>query len=206
MINDWVWLGCLLGAASSAYVYLPEQPLGFAFPNINGELSVRPTMGRVAAFLLGRWVGNLALALIMGWLSVWLSGPLALRLVFSASALFSVFLLLLALGANSPELDLARWTDPSKLSLPTPILGFLAAGLFVSTTIMALLISLGCSDPIQRFIFFSNFFLGNTLLTLPLLLNIKVSKAPVFQGIVRLIAGGCAVLVFARSIVNLLKL
>jgi len=90
-MNTPMLLGLLLGASAAMYAYLHPAGLGFGFPNINGEFAVRPTLARVAGFLLGRWLGFLIAGMVLGWVAE-VSGLLGLRLGLASAALFSLFI------------------------------------------------------------------------------------------------------------------
>jgi hypothetical protein len=186
-------LGLLLGAALSSYMYLHPKALGFSFPSIHGELAVRPTFGRILIYLLGRWLGYGLLGILFGWLGSWLVNPVWDRLAISAAGFFGIFMLLFVVMVNSPECPIGLWSDPGQTSLPLFTKGLLSTGIVLAPTVIG-----GCYTIVeyQGFsggIFFTYFFIGNALLGLPMLLNMKWTKNVGFRFFLRtlmLICGG----------------
>jgi hypothetical protein len=200
-----VALGLLLGAATAAYIVLRPPWIGVPFPNLDGEHTIRPTFPRLAGFLLGRWLGSIALGALAGGLGrVFFNGGLE-RVPLSINILLSCFLLLLLTTGYSPELSLARATDPSPLHLSTFWLGLLSAATLLSPLAMGLLQAGMLHSAWRGSVFFTNMFLGNALICLPFFLNIQWVRKRTFQFLVRMLMFFCALSVLFLSVSKLLK-
>lgn len=198
-------LGLFLGAAITGYMVLHPQAIGFSFPNLNGEWAVRPTMPRVFSYLAGRWVGYSLLGLGFGWLGHAAGSPLLDRLAFAACGLLAVFMLLFLATHHSPEMIFVRLSDVSRFSLPIFPLGLLSTTLIVAPALIGVLLTLAKHQQISGFIFFTNIFLGNAIFSLPILLNMKWTKALYFKKVYRFIVLICAIMVLISSILDLIK-
>ena len=194
-----------LGAASVVYVGLRPAPIGFSFPHLNGEFVIRPAFGRIAGYLLGRWMGFFILGFFFGWLGSNISGLLTERLIFSFCALLCVFIFLFLATGRSPELILARISDTSGLSLPFFFRGVFSSGTLIATVLIGVALVLILKSTILGMVFFTNFFLGNTLFSLPWLLNIKWSRNTCFYLLIRLILFFCSLSILIFSMASLLK-
>jgi uncharacterized membrane protein YhdT len=197
-------IGLTLGAASVAYACLHPSAIGFSFPNINGDLAVRPTFLRLAAFLAGRWLGYILLGSALGWLATY-CGPLVFRLALAASALLALFMFLFLATSASPELGMAQWFEPSKLSLPVFFIGFLSSSLLTAPPLIALLLVLIQPGAKNGAIFMTQFFLGNAFFSLPLLLNMKWTQEKIFKLAVQTVFFFCSLAILLFSINNLIK-
>jgi hypothetical protein len=201
-----VLLGLALGAAFGAYAVLQPQTVGFGFPNLNAGIAMRPTIGRMAIFLLGRWLGFLLLGLFAGWLHLTLGNfPVGARLLLAAEILLAVFMLLFLLTGYAPELKLAQWLDPAMWSLPLGIKGLISSWAVTAPAAIALCYVFLTRTPVEGMLYFTNVFLGNALVLLPLILNIPWVKANYYQIFARLIILLCSIAVVANSIYTLLK-
>ena len=98
------WIAVLLGAAIFAYVGLQPEGLGIPFPNLQGEWIVRPTLGRITGYFIGRWLGYLLLALICFYLGHWLNSNLMLRFIYANTILLAIFMFLFLTIRTSPEM------------------------------------------------------------------------------------------------------
>lgn len=200
-----VTLGLLLGATTAAYLVLRPGWVGIPVPNLHGEYTVRPTVRRLVGFLFGRWLGSVALGGLAGWLGrAWFNGGLE-RVPLSINILLGCFLLLLLATGYSPELPLARATDPSRLRLPTFWLGLLSTGTLVSPLGIGLLQAGMLHSAWRGSLFFTNMFLGHALICLPFFLNIPWVKDRPFQRFLRMLMFFCASGVLFLSIRAMLK-
>ncbi|MBN1595342.1 hypothetical protein JW933_05385 [candidate division FCPU426 bacterium] len=201
-----MWLGLILGAALGVYLYLPPRPLGLFFPNINGEYMVRPTFIRLSAYLIGRWVGFCLIGTVFGWAAHFWMNPLLARLLAAACILFALFMLLYLITSHSPEVSLAGYCDASNVSAPVFIKGLLSTGLLVAPTLIGIGWGMIKFPGLQADIFFSNFFLGNAFISLPVLLNIKWHKNAILVFILKGVLFFGVVSVLLASVDALLKI
>lgn len=201
-----VALSLALGAAFGAYAVLQPQTLGCGFPKLSSDIAMRPTFGRVAIFLLGRWVGFVLLGLLAGGLHLALETvPFIPRLLLAAEILLAVFMLLFLVTGNSPEIKAAQWLNPEIWSIPLGIKGLLSSWALTAPACVALCYVLLSLRPLEGMLYFTNVFLGNALVLLPLILNIPWAKAKNYQFFTRLIILFCLCAVFFFSISQLLK-
>lgn len=198
--------GLFLGAASVVYLGLRSAPHSFPFPNLNGEFIICPSFGSMAGYLLGRGMGFFILGGFLGWLGSIITGILTERLVFSFCALLCIFIFLFLATGRSPELILARISDASQLvSLPYFFRGLFSSGTLITTVLIGMALVLILNSVFWGMIFFTNFFFGNTLFSLPLLLNMKWSRNAGFDFFMRLILFFCSMSVLIFSMASLLK-
>ena len=198
-------LGMLLGAAIAAYMYLHPKALGFSFPNISGELAVRPTFGRVLIYLLGRWLGYGLLGILFGWLGIWVVHPVLDRLAISSAGLFSIFMLLFVVVINSPECVLGLWSDPAHTSLPIFSKGLISTGIIIAPTLIGFCLVLVEYQGFSGGLFFTYLFFGNAILSLPMLLNMKWAKNAVFRLFLKSLIIICSGVVLLFSMQLLIK-
>lgn len=200
-----IMLGLLLGAAIAGYMVLHPQAIGFSFPNLSGEWAVRPTWPRLLTYLAGRWLGYSLLGLGLGWLGNAVGSPVIYRLAFTACGLLAVFMLLFLATNQSPEMVLVRLSDPSSFSIPIFPMGILSASLAVAPALAGMLLCVAKHQQFAGFIFFTNIFLGNAVFSLPVLLNMKWTKAVYFKKVYRFVVLICAMVVLVTSILDLIK-
>jgi hypothetical protein len=198
-------LGLLLGAALSAYVGLGPQAVGLSFPSLGGELAVHPTFNRIAGYMVGRWLGSCLLGGLAGWLGSVLQLNSFSRLSFALLALLAVFMFLFLAAEHSPEIVLAKATNPARLHFPPFFLGFFSAGTLLAPLIMGILFALLQRSIVGGILFFTNIFLGTALVILPHILNMAWVKHPVYQWVLKALVFFCAVSVLILSITWLLK-
>ncbi len=199
------WAGFFLGTASVVYLGLRPAPIRLPFPNLNGEFIMRPTFGSIAGYLFGRWMGFLILGGFLGWVGSIIPDLLTERLVFSFCALLCVFIFLFLATGRSPELILARISDASHLSIPFFFRGIVSSGTMITTVLIGMALVLILNSINLGMLFFTSFFLGNTLVSLPLLLNIPWSRNTCFYFFIRLILFFCAMGILIFSMARLLK-
>lgn len=198
-------LGLLLGVSTAAYFVLRPAWVGIPFPNLNNDHTVRPTFRRLAGYLLGRFLGSVALGAAAGALGrFWLEGGLD-RLPLSLNILLSCFLLLLLATGYSPELPLARATDPSRLRLSTFWLGLLSSGTLVTPLGIGLLQASLLHSAWQGGLFFFNIFLGHALVALPFFLNQEWTRSNPMYRALRFTLFFCALSVLFSSLSYLLR-
>ncbi len=199
-----VLFGLLLGASLATYPVLSSSSLGYAFPNINGQVSARPTFGRVFRFFIGRYLGTLLLAMICSTVGVLFKMEWTQRLLLVGLIFLGIFIILYALTNDSPELILAKKSDVTGTSLPLILLGFLSAFILAAPNIIAILWVFFNFNLQTNYIFFTNLFLGHMLFFLPFLLNRTWSNSRFYYYFARtiLIFNGCVVLFY--SVKNLL--
>ncbi len=196
--------GVLLGAALATYPVLSTSSLGYAFPAINGDISARPTFGRIFKFFIGRCLGFLALAMICGAISVFLKMAWLQRLFLVALIFLAIFLILYAFTNDSPELFLAQKSDITGKSFPLIVLGFLSTFILVAPNIIAIFLVFSKFNLQTSYIFFTNLFLGHMLFFLPVLLNKTWSKSQFYYYFSRVILVGSGSVVLVFSVKNLL--
>jgi hypothetical protein len=177
-------LGCLLGAAIAAYMYLHPAAIGFSFPNIDRQLAVRPTMPRIALFLLGRYLGYFIIGLIGGWLGFWLGNYVIQRLCWCISIFFALFMLLFVLTANSPELEHNRFIHPPH-NWPIFLIGAISSIILIAPYFIAFLQLFHLDSSKEGMIFFTFVFLGNAIFSLPMLLNMKWHQEYFYKNLLR---------------------
>lgn len=199
-------LGLMLGASAAAYTGLRPAAVGLPFPNLNGELTVRPTFGRIAGYLFGRWLGSCLLGALAGWLGSTITPQLLPRLTFALAALLAVFMFLYQASRHSPDLSLASVTDPAKLNQFSPLLmGVLSAGTLITPVLIGLLFSLLQCSSLAGVMLFTNLFLGTALFLLPILLNMVWVKSGWYQWLLRGIHFFTAITVLIWSVTRLLQ-
>ncbi len=199
------WTACLIGA--TMFVYTGWQPavLGFPFPNLQGEWVVRPTLMRLSLFFIGRWLAYLFLGLLFSSLGAWLSFPVLPRLVYANTFLFSVFMLLYLVTRHSPEIRLAKWTDPSGWPGSIFVLGGLSGFTFCAPLLVACCWAMLQPTRMQGMLFFTNVFLGNAIFSLPILLNMRWAKTAIYQGFLKMTLFFCSLIVLILSILSFIK-
>ncbi len=178
-------LSLLLGAASSLYVGMYPAPLGFPFPNLGAEKTVRPTFARIAVFFLGRWLGSILLGVLATWLGTFLHPALRNRLSYSAVMLLAVFLLLFLFSQHSPDLSLAKITDPSRRKMPLVLTGFLSSATLNAPLMITFCIALVQHDLTTALAVFTNFFIGYAVVFLPFLLNMHWAHRGWYLNLIR---------------------
>jgi len=196
-------VGFFLGAAIAVYMYLHPHAIGFSFPNINGELAISPTFSRISVYLFGRWLGYCLIGIIFGWLGFWVSYPLVARLAISACTLLSIFMLLFLVITYSPEFMFAEYSDASRLSSSVFFKGLLSSGILIAPNLIGILMVMIKYQCFSGILFFTNLFLGNTLFSLPILLNMKWSRNIYCKCFLRSILFICAGIVLIISVKNL---
>jgi hypothetical protein len=174
------WAAFLLGAGAFAYLGLPQAGLGFPFPTLEGQLTVRPTLARITGYFLGRWFGCLVLGAVFSGLGSFFHAPVFIRLVLGNVFLLTIFMVLFLTIRFSPDLAWARLTDPSRQELPVAVVGTLSSFTLIAPLVIACLLS--CLQPniFTGLVFFTNFFLGHALVSLPFLLNLRWAKTPFY--------------------------
>lgn len=201
-----VGFGLLLGAAFGAYAVLQPQTIGFGFPKLNSGLAMRPTIGRLAFFLLGRWFGFLLMGLFAGWLHLALGYFTAgVRLLLAAEILLAVFMLQFLATGYAPELKLSNRLDPTLWSVPLWLKGLVSPLAMTAPAIIAFCYVIYARTPLEGMLYFTNVFLGNALVLLPAILNIRWSKSNYYQIFTRLVILFCSIMVFSHSLSGLLK-
>jgi hypothetical protein len=199
------WEAFLLGAGAFAYLGLPQAGLGFPFPNLQGQWTVRPTAGRIGGYFLGRWLGCLTLGAIFSGAGFFFHLPLVSRLVFGQVFLLSMFMFLFLTIGFSPDLGLARLTDPSKADLPLPVLGGLSSFTLTAPTLIACLLAFLQPTVFHGLVFFTNFFLGQALASLPFLLNLRWVKTAAYLWVLKGLVFFCSVSVLIFSMVSFIN-
>jgi hypothetical protein len=199
------WLALLLGAASAAYLTLRPAGLGFPLPTLDGQLTLRPTFGRITGYLCGRWSGALLLGLIGPALGAFLPTALFARLIYSLCALMAFFMFQFLATEHSPEFPLAKLSNPAGLRWPTFWLGLLSVGTLFSPTIIGMMYFLVQGSLAEGLIFGSYFFCGHALCSLPVLLNLSWVRNPWYTVGVKGLIFFCAVIVLISSVNNFLK-
>ncbi len=198
-------LGLLLGASTAAYFVLRPAWVGIPFPNLNGEHTVRPTFRRLSGYLLGRALGSVLLGAAAGELGrLWLDSGLD-RLPLSLTILLACFLLLLLATGYSPELPLARATDPSRLRLSTFWLGLFSAGTLVTPLGIGLLQAGLLHSAVRGGLFFAELFLGHALVALPFFLNQSWTRTRTAHTLLRAMLFLCALGVLFSSLSYMLR-
>lgn len=201
-----ILLALLLGGAAAAYIGIKPAVLGLPFPNLGGELAIRPTFARIAGYFFGRWAGNFILGAFFGWLGLILQPPVFDRLAFSISILLAVFMFLFLITQHSPELDAARILDPTRLHLPPVLSGLLSSGTFIAPIIISVLFCFRQNSIFGAMVFFTNIFLGNAIASLPLFLNMAWVRHRFYQNLLRMIVFLCLLDVLILSTYYFLKL
>jgi hypothetical protein len=205
MTSVFWWGAFLLGAGAFAYLGLSQAGLGFPFPTLQGQWTVRPTLGRITGYFLGRWLGCLCLGLLFSSSGFFLHAPIISRLVWGNVFLLSVFMFLFLTVQASPDLSWARATDPSRLELPVPVRGGLSSFTLLAPTLIAGLLVFLQASVFQGLLFFTNFFLGHALASLPFLLNVRWVKGAFYPWFLKGLVFFCSLSMLIFSLVSFIN-
>ncbi|NTV53007.1 MAG: hypothetical protein HGA76_08360 [Candidatus Firestonebacteria bacterium] len=175
----------MLGASAFAYLGLPQTGLGFPFPTLQGQWTVRPTFGRITGYFLGRWAGYLILGALFSSLGFFFHSPLCARLIFGNVFLLAIFMFLFFAIQVSPDLAWARATDPSRWELSVPVLGGLSSFTLTAPMLIMCLLTFLQPTVFHGLVFATNFFLGQALFSLPFLLNVRWVKTVYYRWLLK---------------------
>lgn len=199
-----VVFGLVLGCCIAGYTILSSSGFGFAFPTINGELTIRPTFSRLVQFLLGRWIGLMVIALLIFGLGQIIESLMIQRFLLVISGFLGIFIIIYLMTGSSPEMGLAKISDLSNKRLPLPLLGAVTAGWMIAPTMVAMIWAFILLDTISNnIIFFTNIFLGYTIFHLPCLLNQQWARRNFYLYFIKGLLLAAGFIVIAYSIIVL---
>jgi len=199
------WEAFLLGAGAFAYLGLPQAGLGFPFPTLQGQWTVRPTVARITGYFIGRWLGCLCLGAFFSGLGFFFHALVYARLAFGNVFLLAVFMFLFLTVSISPDIAWARRTDPSRLELPVPIMGGLSSFTLIAPVLIACQLAFLQPTVFQGLVFFTNFFLGHALASLPFLLNLRWVNGAFYPWFLKGLVFFCSTGVLIFSIVSFIN-
>lgn len=199
--------GFLLGVA------LSPTCLGVCLPLLAPYFGAeaRPAKENVLAFawfLLGRFLGYAVIGLVAGWLGqfVFVAGASSRILQGSVFLATGVLLLAYALVTSFPHWSWCQALHQRQVVSQTPLVLGLLTGLNICPPFLAALAEAGVSGgPVAGLLVFSSFFVGTSLILLPLPVIGWFGRSPVVQIIGRLAAGGVGAWLLLRGISIIVK-